>query len=401
MKPVSVLDIGSSKVVCLCGASAHVDGIMVYGVGTAPYEGFDGGEFSNEDSLHDAILTAVEQAEQQSGSRIREIAIAVPANFCKIVTTQATSRVESKKKRFLVADIDELEERAVSKATCEGHILMHNTALCYIVDGEETDEPPINERAAEVSVIVTCTFVEEGFVSRFEKILQDLDIGISLFLSAALAEARHIIPQEERVRPAVLIDVGYTHTEISVIENSCVTRMLTFEAGGYQIASDLSFGLDIPLEYAEQVKRRYAFLQDPLSKVEIVRMPTGVRKFDHQDVKLIVESRTEELCTLIRDALEQLEIRPELRPAIYLTGGGLSPMRSSGEYLREQLGMPVKRDIPSYLHEMNSPSYTSAFGALDFVLYASRPLQQAVEEEAEQHTSGSLIARIRDFLTKE
>ena len=98
----------------------------------------------------------------------------------------------------------------------------------------------------------------------------------------------------------MLIDVGYRHTDVCVIENAALTGLRAIEMGGAQFAADLSFGLDVPLEYAEQVKRRYTFLQEPLSQYEIIRMPTGVKRVEHGVVDLIVDARAQELCALLK-----------------------------------------------------------------------------------------------------
>ena len=108
MKPAAILDIGSSKVVCLCGSSVHTDGILVHGVGICEYAGFENGEFNDMASLGEAVLTAIEDAEQQSCTRIREVAVAVPAPFVKLITTRATLHIESRNRRITVDDIDDV-----------------------------------------------------------------------------------------------------------------------------------------------------------------------------------------------------------------------------------------------------------------------------------------------------
>ena len=80
MKPTAVLDIGSSKVVCLCGNISDRDGIIIHGVGTASCESFLNGEFTDKQSLHDAIIDVVQKAEQEAHTRIRDIALTVPSS---------------------------------------------------------------------------------------------------------------------------------------------------------------------------------------------------------------------------------------------------------------------------------------------------------------------------------
>lgn len=370
MKPTAILDIGSSKIVCLCGSTAVRGGTVVHGAGIAEYAGYENAEFLNEQSLEDAIVAAVRDAEEMARIRIRDVVLAVPAPFSKLVVTQATIRLESKRNRITADDIDELISLSLAKARAPEHVLMHSTPIVFTVDGYESPEVPEGKRAGEFSAEVSHMYVREEFLSRITQILDKLAIEISMCVSTPLAESLLLIPEEERVRPAILIDVGFTHTDISLVENAALTAMTTIDMGGAQFASDLAFGLNIPLETAEQVKRKYTFLQEGNSSVETIRMLTGVKRVEHSVIELIVESRAEEFTDLIKHALRQLGVRFSTRPATYLTGGGFSMMRGGGEYLRQTLGLHVKRDMP-YMPDMNTPNYASAFGALDFVLRAS------------------------------
>ena len=368
----------------------------MHGVGIGTYPGFVEGEFTDVPALKEAVLTAIQAAEQQSRTRIREIGLAVPAPFTRLTLSDATIRTESRRYRLTEEDINNVIAASCENISFEGFVLMHSTPVSFLVNGITETAEPIGERAAELSVTESHMFVKTAFVRVMEEILAPLEIEISLFFSADLANATHVIPPEERVRPAVLIDVGATLTSVCTVENASLTGLEWFDMGGSQFTGDLAFGLDIPLEYAEQVKRRHTFLQDRLSKIEIVRMPSGVKKFPQEMVSLIVDARAEELVSLIKDAFHRLGVTPESRPAVYLTGGGISPMHGSGEFLRTQLGYPVKRDIPSYLHEMNAPNYTSSFGALDFMLRATTAVEQ--EDEPSQLPAAATFAnKLKNF----
>ena len=72
MKPATILDVGSSKVVCLCGSMVDKDGIVVHGAGISTYAGFRDGAFLDKQSLHNAVVDCVHKTEQESRIRIRE-----------------------------------------------------------------------------------------------------------------------------------------------------------------------------------------------------------------------------------------------------------------------------------------------------------------------------------------
>ena len=107
MKPAAVLDIGSSKVVCLCGSMADGDGIVVHGAGVCTYEGYRDGAFIDKQSLHNAVVVALQKAEQESRIRIRDVALTVPAAFSDLLLTDATLSL-GKPRKTEAADIDRL-----------------------------------------------------------------------------------------------------------------------------------------------------------------------------------------------------------------------------------------------------------------------------------------------------
>ncbi len=393
MKPTAVLDVGSSKIVCLCGSFVNRDGITVHGVSVCPYNGYHAGVFPDHRSLHNAIVEAVSRTEQEARMRIREVAISVPAPFCKIILSEAALPIGTRSKRVMAEDIDDVISLSLKKVKLSGHVLMHSTPVSFTVGGVVSSVLPTGAKTEELGALVSHMFVQEEFLHAMEQALSPLNIEISMSISSQLSAALAVIPEKERVRPAILIDVGYTHTDVSIVENAALTDFRSIEAGGKQFASDLAFGLDVPLETAEQVKRRFVFLQEPLSNTEIVRTPKGAKRVDHGAIELIVEARAGELVTLIRSALREMGISPEASPVTYLTGGGIGMMKGGIDYLTRGLGLKVQRDTP-WVADMDTPNYTSAFAALDFVL-------RATSDDVVTNTSpDTLMDRFRNLFTK-
>jgi len=393
LKPAAVLDIGSSKIVCLCGSFVNRDGITVHGVSVCPYNGYQAGAFTDHRSLHNAIVESVSKAEQEARMRIREAAISVPAPFSKIILTEATLPIGSRSKRVMAEDIDEVISLSLKKVKLNGYVLMHSTPVSFTVGGVVSSALPTGAKTEELGALVSHMYVQEEFVRAMEQALAPLDIEISMSVSSQLCAALAIIPEKERVRPAILIDVGYTHTDVSIVENAALTDIRTIDIGGKQFSSDLAFGLDIPLETAEQVKRRFVFLQEPLSSTEIVRTPTGAKRVDHAAIELILEARAGELVSMIRAALKEMGISPEASPVTYLTGGGIAMMKGGIDYLKRGLQLSIQRDTP-WVADMDTPNYTSCFAALDFVL-------RAMSDDIVTNTSpGTLMDRFRNLFTK-
>lgn len=398
MKPAAVLDIGSSKVVCLCGSMADGDGIVVHGAGVCAYEGYRDGAFIDKQSLHNAVMEALQKAEQESRIRIRDVALTVPAAFSDLLLTDATLSL-GKPRKTEAADIDRLIALSLEKCKKKpGYTLMHSTPVFFLVDGVSSTEVPEGITTDEISALISHMFVQEAYIRTVQESLDDMGVEISMCVSAQLGESVMLIPEKERVRPAVLIDVGYHQTEISVVENTALTAISTLPIGGYQFASDLSFGLDVPMDAAEQAKRRYVFSLDLQEKSEVLRTAAGSKKVSRSAISYIIEARATELAGMLRREMENMGVNLDARPAVYVSGGGLLMMRGGLDFMRKALNLPLKRDMP-WTPRLSSPNYCSAFGALDFVLKANRPQEDTTASGSEEKL-GSLLKKIKEFFMK-
>lgn len=398
MKPAAVLDIGSSKVVCLCGSMADGDGIVVHGAGVCTYEGYRDGAFIDKQSLHNAVVEALQKAEQESRIRIRDVALTVPAAFSDLLLTDATLSL-GKPRKTEAADIDRLIALSLEKCKKKpGYTLMHSTPVFFLVDGVSSTEVPEGITTDEISALISHMFVQEAYIRTVQESLDDMGVEISMCVSAQLGESVMLIPEKERVRPAVLIDVGYHQTEISVVENTALTAISTLPIGGYQFASDLSFGLDVPMDAAEQAKRRYVFSLDLQEKSEVLRTAAGSKKVSRSAISFIIEARATELAGMLRREMENMGVNLDARPAVYVSGGGLLMMRGGLDFMRKALNLPLKRDMP-WTPRLSSPNYCSAFGALDFVLKANRPQEDTTASGSEEKL-GSLLKKIKEFFMK-
>ena len=403
MKPVAILDIGSSKVVCLCGSVIEKDGVVVHGAGVCAYDGFRDGKVTDRHSLQLAITEAVRKAEQESRVRIRDVALSTPSAFVSLALADATITLGNRAREVESADVDRLI--ALSLKRCEqpeGTILMHSTPVFFMVDGVSSAELPEGVETDELSGLISHMFVRQEFIALISDCLDELGVEISMCISAQLAEAVMLIPDAERVRPAVLIDVGYMQTDVCVIEAAALTGMGSIPCGGYHFSSDLAFGLDVTQDSAEQAKRRFVFSLDNADKTEVLRSESGSKRVSHAAISFIIEARAAELASLIRAEIERLGVNLDARPIVYVSGGGLLMMRGGLDFLKKALNLQLKRDMP-WTPRLSSPNYCSAFGALDFVLRAGHPEEGQSEGDKKGQSEpkeGSLLKKLLDFFTK-
>ena len=107
--------------------------------------------------------------------------------------------------------------------------------------------------------------------------LRDLNITVSGFFSSCTGEAMLYLLEEDRDRTAILIDIGYTCTDVLVVEGDAVIYQKSMPIGGGHIAADIAEGLSIPLSSAEQIKREYVYGVSGKSQTYSVSMGEGVK----------------------------------------------------------------------------------------------------------------------------
>ena len=354
----AILDIGSSKVICLiCGTDGR-DNIIVQGAGIKEYPGYKRGAFSDEQLLSDAIVEALGAAEAEARHRVRDISVGVPAPFTRLVLQRGEISFKGKSKRISHRDIDEVINASLDFAAPEGYSLIHSTPVEFSVQEAVRADMPIGVMAEGLSATVSHLYVENRFKQLVSDALLRVGLDADMYIAVPLSEGVFVIPEEERSEKAVLIDSGATHTDVAVVKNAALIDMRTIDVGGSHFTSD------------ENVKRRYVYSLDYQDSIDTIRVPGGGMMYvEHEAIQFIVEERTRELAGLIRAALGEMGVEINERVPIYMTGGGLTLMRGCCEFMERQLGAPIQVRMP-WMPRLSSPNYASAFSVMDFVMHA-------------------------------
>ena len=114
MRYSTVLDIGSSKVICMVVSGGSDGAIIVHGMGVEQYEGYRVGQLPDKRSLADAIRHAVTSAAGESQRRIREVCVGVPSPFMQVVSHEGEAEIGSRDGRIAGEDIEYLLEGSLS-----------------------------------------------------------------------------------------------------------------------------------------------------------------------------------------------------------------------------------------------------------------------------------------------
>ncbi len=209
---------------------------------------------------------------------------------------------------------------------------------------------------------------DQFFLDDVSERFRALGFEVSSFMSTPTGQAMLYIPDEDRDRTALLIDVGYLNTEVMAAEGDALIFHQVLPIGGGNIAADVAYGLDVPLASAEQIKRAYAYgtvASQP--DFEVTGQNGATMTFTREKVAEILEPRVEEIADEVKACIERSGVRLGNWSVVYLTGGGLAINRGGREFLAGKLNRTV-RELPRKAVKLQSPAYASALGLLDLVI---------------------------------
>ena len=103
-----------------------------------------------------------------------------------------------------------------------GYELIHSTPVEFVVDGVTRADMPLGVTAETLRAEVSHLYVEEHFKRLVSDALLRAARRCGFIHCGSLSEGLFVIPEEERARPAVLLDVGATHTDVCVMRNSAL-----------------------------------------------------------------------------------------------------------------------------------------------------------------------------------
>ncbi len=365
---VAAMDFGTSKIVALVAETSGRQRCDIIGAGIATYDGFLEGQWNAPDLLNDAIAAAVREAEEQSHARIREVNVGVPGDFSSVRTVEVKVELQGADPRVTERDINELFNRATNElGEVRGSVIHRSPAWFIVDDGKKTLEP-MGMHGYELRAMVSFVIADQFFLEDITERFRSLGITVNGCFSTPTGQAMLFVPDEERDRTAILVDMGYLTTEVMAVEGDALTFLKVLPMGGGHIAADLAYGLEITLSAAEQIKRAYVYgLSAGQASFEGVNKEGESKTFSREEVEKVLEPRAEEICEAVRDAIKESGVKLSNWSPIYLTGGGLAINRGGRDFLAAKLEKPV-RELPRKAVKLSSPAYSSALGLLDLII---------------------------------
>ncbi len=362
-KQFAVIDVGSSKITAAVGERGVNKTFVIKERKDFVYEGFSDAQFFDVDSVKSILFSAAQFINSGAKSDFTTVIVGVPGEFTEITVKDSQISFPGKK-RIEEADVDKLFDAAFVQNTASNPLINRSAVVYELNDYRRLADPigAFSEILKGKLSFITCS---NYFIETVKNTLVAAGIKTVECVSTALAEVLYLLDPEIRDRIAVLIDVGYITTTLSLIQGDGILFQKSFGFGGGYITAAISQSLDLDFETAEELKRKVN-LSVKNGETEIIQLKDG-RYFSAEATRKVIKESLDVFCGNVSDSLaDSGYIIPDYVP-LTITGGGISYMRGAKEWVSDRLGCAVEVVAPP-VPLMDEPTESSLLSLLDLAI---------------------------------
>jgi cell division protein FtsA len=409
--PFGVLDIGTTKAVCIIGRVESDGSTRVLGFGWQRGRGVRAGGIVDLEAAERAIRAAVGQAEDMADTRLRSVVVNLSCGQpdSRLFNVQWPVGSANTGGRVVVdQDIRRVVSEARLRAEADGREVIHSLPLSFKVD--ETDHVA-DPRGLYCSTLTARLHIVDAATSALRTLgacIARCDLDISELVSAPMAAGMATLVDDERELGATVIDMGGGTTGVAVFNEGQLLHTAQLPIGGMHITSDLARELVTTVTHAERMKTLHGNAQSCADdEREFLTVPL-VGEEEHQFAKVprsmvvnVVRPRVEEIFQLVRDRLDSTGLTRAMGVRIVLTGGACQ-LAGVREMAARMLNKPVRLGRPTSLRGLpdsaSGPAFATAAGLLHWAAGGGRTLHDIdFEPEASAGPFRRVINRLKEW----
>jgi cell division protein FtsA len=366
---IGAIDVGTTKVCTIMADSTDDGDLRVLGVGVVPSKGLHKGLVVNINEARESIKQSVAVAEQMAGRKLESAYVGVTGRH--ITSTNKSGTVSITRNNQVVSpdDLKRVLEAARTIKLPNEQKLLHVIPRGYTVDGQTGVKNPVGMHGTRLDVETHIITAAVTSVQNLTKCIRSIGVEVDDLVMEPLASAEAVLEPDERMDGVLLADIGGGTTDMALFKDNTIYYTSVLPVAGYQVTRDVSVGLGITHEMAEEMKKRYGDVTpkevDPTAK-EISISGDG-HTISYSDLSEIIKVRISEILRLIMLELPQNDYHKLIPAGLVITGGGAN-LPGIAELGQQITHMPVRVGYPMKLSGvsdvLDNPAYATSIGLL-------------------------------------
>ncbi len=369
---VAVLDVGSSKTVCLIGR-AEPGSLRVVGAALRETQGVRAGTVTGMDHAEESIRDAVAAAENHADVRIQNVIISVNCGGPTSVTSRAAMSLDGE----LISDahLRALLQEGRARCTLEGFEVIQSAPTTYVVDEARGVRQPLGMFCQRLGVAMHAVAVKPSPLNNLKLAVERCHLNVVGTQFAPYASGLATLTEDEKQLGATVIDMGGGVTSIAVFLEGHLVHADVVPMGGQQVTSDLARMLAAPISAAERAKTLYgSALGDMEAGADVIPLAQMGEDGDDAAMRVprsmltrIIQARLEEIFGQVQSRLRASGFDVAAGRRAVLTGGACQLAGSrelAGRILNKQVRIGRPQSFPGLPAASTGPDYATAVGLL-------------------------------------
>ncbi|SFK63442.1 cell division protein FtsA [Methylorubrum salsuginis] len=334
---MSVLDIGTSKVVCLIAELQPAEAIStlrgrthlarIIGIGHQRSLGLKGGAIVDLEAAEGAIRHAVHAAERMAKAEVQSVIVNISGG--RLASQHFEARVNVRSGTVTGSDVERVLETASAHGVSPGRAVLHALPTGYALDGQGAVIDPSGMIGDALGVDLHVVTAEAAAARNLMLAVEHCHLGVDAVIATPYAAGLSALVDDEAELGCAVVDMGGGTTSVGVFTGGHLVHCDAVAVGGHHVTMDIARGLSTRVSVAERLKTLYgSAIATPSDERDMIAVH-GVGEDEGEapshvprsQLVRIVKPRVEEVLELVRDRLRGAGFGAQAGRRVILTGG--------------------------------------------------------------------------------
>lgn len=341
---ICALDIGSSKIAA-CLAEMRRGKLVNLYFDSSPIKAVKEGVIIDSLGLINAIGRLLKGLKEKSGINFKFVSVNISGH--DIITKHSHAIIplaERGNKIISESDMQLVNEQARILGSSLENEIIHMIPLSYTIDAKSDIANPLGlySHKLEVDLYLICARLSS--VQSLTRVISQSGYEIKDLFFSGIATSRAVFSSQFKEGNNLLCDLGSDTTEILIFKEGVLKDIEILRFGGDTFTQELALRLKVPLDLAEDIKRSYGVIGNPLDigddKEILVKKSEFYKPIKQRDACEALTSSANNICLQIKDAIEKKIALYEINNFVIV--GRTMLLDGFIENLERVLNLPVK-----------------------------------------------------------
>lgn len=374
----AVLDIGSSKIVCLNIEIDCLGAAKVIGVGHQLAKGIgNDGVIADVKALEESIISAVSMAEKAAGYDIENILVNFSGN--KLRSKYQEIEIDISGGEVTDKDVERINELAFDNYTNHDVEVVQVVPINYAIDGINGISNPRYMCGKKLVAQLNLVALAQSALHNLLNCLARCHLNVSGILPSSYASALAVLSYEEMQNGVTVFDIGEGNTNLAIFHEGKMIYTASFPFAGKLLTRDIQQIFSLSRSDAERVKALYGSVffdgtsnsRDTIDLFDMIRADESSSSQYIQKHKLseIIYERSQEIFSYLHKFLQNdRDAKYAYQKAygnIVLTGGGAN-LLGIAELVKDIFGVRTRiakpKEIAGMPDEHKDAQFSTIYG---------------------------------------